>query len=211
MFKRKPQLAICEYRALAGVWTTDLQLHDRWTTLSLHLAVPQGSTDFPASGRVSPMDDSDLPCIVDLDENGAYRPAWWAVNRRVLAGVDGDESLCLALQLGTMFLEGRGERVAPSLRCRQFVGTVYDYSDNKCVIGRFSMQLHFPTVTDDEALGNRYRKRIETRPPPPLPRRPTEAEAKRAWLARLDRAPSWQAQRLSRGRVVSSRPPALES
>ena len=69
-------------------------------------------------------------------------------------------------------------------------------------MGRFSMDLSLPVKTDTRLLESRYRRRIELQPPPPpqlvLRRaRFEEEEAKRAWLARLDQAPSsWRQARL---------------
>ena len=146
----------------------------------------------PSSGKVYTMDDN-LPFGMRPDEEG-YLSAWWAANRNVRAGAEGDDTVCLSLQLGNLLLQGRGQR--GGLRCRSFVGTVlwrYPGGDDPindpttwAMVGRFSMQLALPSKTDTSMLESRYRKRIETRPPPlsGFPRTLTEEEAKSAWLER---------------------------
>lgn len=182
-------MAVEEYKAIAGLYRASVELDDAWfsdfpfdeqyTTLSLHLAPPRSTTDFPSSGRVYPMDDV-LPFNICHDDEG-HLSSWWAAVRPARAGSEGDDTLCLSLQLGDLLLQGRSTR-DNEWRCRTFTGNVlYRFANidkgkfakptvnvdtSPCVIGRFTLELALPSKTDAAALESRYRKRIETRPPP---------------------------------------------
>ena len=158
-----PQLATEEFQALAGVWRADLQLNDEDVTISLHLADPKHETEFPPGGDVFPIEDS-LPFSVRQHELN-WRSARWSVSRYVYAGQQGDDILGLSVQLGNLALEGRGQRAG--LRCRAFVGKVYETSDVPKVIGRFSLQLALPIKADTLALEKQYQQRISARSAPP--------------------------------------------
>ena len=132
----RPQLAIEEYRALAGVWRADLELDDGVTSISLHLADPhsqqtvaparvlvgedasmgsQGSEltdDFPSHGAVRPLEEAmpyDMWMSMCRDEK-AWTSARWSVSRDVFAGQPGDDVLGISVHLGNLYLEGRGQR-----------------------------------------------------------------------------------------------------
>ena len=168
-----PQLAMEEYVALAGVWRADLELDDGDTTISLHLADPQLEqleTEFPPSSNVYAHPTSErMPFSVTRSERG-WESARWSVSRSVHAGAEGDDILGLTVQLGDMYLEGRGQR--GGLRCRTFVGKVFQGGDMPRVIGRFSLRLALPIKTETHALERQYRERISSRPsrsPQPVP------------------------------------------
>ena len=84
------------------------------------------------------------------------------------AGAEGDDILRLSLQLGNLHLEGRGQR--GGLRCRTFVGKVFEEDvgrgvlgevfEGNTVVGRFTMRLALPMKTDSSALEQQYRQRI---------------------------------------------------
>ena len=185
---REPKASVEEYSAVTGVWRADIKLDDdEELSLSMHLAAPRSTTAFPSSGTVYVMKDN-LPTDYCPTH---FEPAWWSVNRHVPAGSQGDHILCLSLQLGHLFLKGRGQR--DGLRCHTFVGVVEDADEDPC--GEFTMRLSLPIKTDTSLLENRYRKRVEKRSPPlkdsaPYPPSLSEDEAKRSWLAHRD-DPSW--------------------
>ena len=175
MFRRKPEVAREEYNALSGVWMVDLQLEEEAdTSLSVHLATPQGSTDFPHSGRASIMEGPSLPlaCLDPDQQNG-----WWAAKRRVHAGTEGDDIVYLAVQLGdSMLLDGQGQR--GGLRCRNFGGKVWDVgavaNGDRArgslpprrkwrLSGHFTMRLALPIKTDTAVLESQYEKRMQLR------------------------------------------------
>ena len=110
MFGRKPTLAHEEFQALAGVWRADLSLHPALHTgdamLSLHLASPRGTTDFPSSGKVYAI-EGNLPLNICEDADG-WLCAWWTASRHVRAGANGDDTVSMTVQLGNMLLDGRG-------------------------------------------------------------------------------------------------------
>ena len=186
----QPQLAEEEFRALAGIWRVDLQLYDGDLALSLHLAAPevqprgdpalsmhQESDEFPSEGRVYTVDENlpslaICPALLKGRTLRAVHEGWtsahWSANRLVRAGEEGDDKLRLTLRMGSLCLEGRGQRAG--LRCRTFVGRVYEEDEYKepSMIGRFSMRLSLPLTTDASALEQRYQRRIASRPPPPL-------------------------------------------
>lgn len=159
----QPQLAGEEYEAIAGVWRADLELDDGDMAMSLHLAMPPHSSQ-QFDGRVYPMVE-ELPFNICRNNDG-WSSARWSVEREVCAGAEGDHKLWLLMQLGNLYLEGRGER--SGLRCPAFAGTVYEGSEDPCVVGRFSMQLSLPIRTDIGTLEARYQERIASRRPPPL-------------------------------------------
>ena len=188
--KREPKASMEEYSCVSGVWRAEIELDDDGNLiLPMHLAAPRSTNALPSSGSVYLMKEN-LP---DRYCPSHFEPSWWSVNRQVHAGSQGDHILCLSLQLGHLFLKGRGQR--DRLRCQTFVGIVEDSDGDPC--GRFTMRLSLPIKTDTRPLENRYRKRVETRPPPIKnvveSHRPSlsEEEARRAWL--VDRSdPSWE-------------------
>ena len=155
------KLAEEEYKALAGVWRANLELDDGDMTVSLHLAAPpslSGGGIAPGGGRVYPM-ESALPFNICQGADGSSSARWAAEHRE-------EDELCLSLQLGNLYLEGRGER--RGLRCSDFSGTVFEGGEDPCVIGRFGLRLSLPLTTDMSALEERYRERVASRRPPPI-------------------------------------------
>lgn len=152
--------------ALAGVWRADLELDDGDDVISMHLTVPkmQVGTEVPdeASGDVYLMDDKPLRPWSQTTPSSAR----WSAYRLVRAGAAGDHEMQLQLQLGNLYLEGRGER--DGLRCSVFEGTVLEGGQDPYVVGRFSMRLSLPIVSDIDALHERYQQRIASRPSPPI-------------------------------------------
>lgn len=155
--------------ALAGVWRADLELDDGDDIISMHLAVPkfQVGTEVPdeAFGKVYLMDDTPLRPWSNICEKGSSS-ARWSAHRLVRAGAEGDHEMQLQLQLGNLHLEGRGER--DDFRCSAFEGTVLEGGEDPYVVGRFSMRLSLPIVSDIDALHRRYQQRIASRRAPPL-------------------------------------------
>ena len=174
----QPQLAEEEYRALAGVWRADLELDDGDMQIPLHLAAPPSSQWGPdgsirsapngaaPAGRVYPMDDK-LPWNVLSGGSSGRSTAWWSASRDVPAGAEGDDALRLSMQLGNLYLEGRGQR-GDDFRCTSFAGTALEGGDDPCVVGRFNLQMSLPFNADIDTLGERYQQRIAARPTPPL-------------------------------------------
>ena len=68
------------------------------------------------------------------------------------------------MQLGNIYLEGRGQR--GGLRCRTFVGKVFEGHDYPRLIGRFSLRLSLPIKTETFALEKQYQRRIASSPSP---------------------------------------------
>ena len=140
----KPQLAEEEYMALAGIWRADLELDDGDDMISMHLAVPkfQIGTEVPdgAFGKVYLMNDTPLRPWSNICDKGSSA-ARWSAYRLVRAGAEGDHEMQLQLQLGNLYLEGRGVR--DGFRCSSFEGTVLEGGEDPYVVGRFSMRLSF--------------------------------------------------------------------
>ena len=186
----QPQLAIEEYKALAGVWRAELELDGGATHLSLHLADPQlqqmafaptssapvternaepystgwrtyTDCDLPSGGDVY-LDEVSLPA--SLPRELGWTSARWSVSRDVHAGAEGDDVLSISVQLGNIYLEGRGQR--GGLRCRTFVGKVFEGHDYPRLIGRFSLRLSLPIKTETFALEKQYQRRIASSPSP---------------------------------------------
>ena len=157
----KPELAIEEYRALAGVWRGDLELDDGDVSVALHLAAPTSTIAF--GGKVFLMQDN-LPFNICHGESG-WTSARWSVERKVCAGAEGDDQLRMYIQLGNLYLEGRGQR--RGLRCSAFSGTVFEGGTDPVVVGRFSLQLALPLNSNMSALEERYARRIASRRAPP--------------------------------------------
>jgi len=148
-----PKLAQEEVKALAGVWTTQIEFEDRYDAdISLYLE---------SSGRVVPMDD-ELPYNLCV---GSHGWSWWCADRSVMAGTEGDDKLSLSLQLGHLRFEGHGKR--EDFRCSEFVGEVVYEGADADPVGHFSMQLRLPIKSNVSALEERYQQRIAARPPPP--------------------------------------------
>ena len=158
----QPQLALEEYTALAGIWRAELELDDGDVSTSLHLAAPRRAQD---GGNVYPMEE-ELPFNICQGSSDGWTRARWFCERKVRAGAEGDNKLSMSLQLGNLYLEGRGER--SGLRCTSFVGTAFEGGEDPCVVGRFMMRLALPIASNVTSLEQRYRRRIATRPPPPL-------------------------------------------
>ncbi len=161
---KAPYLVAEEYQALAGVWRTDLELDDGHATISLHLAAPRSLGTGSPGGEVHTM--LKLPFSIC---HGGQQARSWSVHRTAHAGQEGEDMLGLSLELGNLHLEGQGERrPAGGLRCTSFAGTVFEGgAADPCVVGKFSMQLALPIVTDLSPLEERYRKRIASQPAPP--------------------------------------------
>ena len=158
-------LASEEFQALAGVYRADLSLDEGDMALSLHLAAPESlHLDCEHHGKVYPM-ESNLPFNI-IQSNG-WSSAQWSACRAVQAGEEGDDNLDLNLQLGNLYLEGRGQR-GGDFRCPAFAGTVFEGGEDPCVVGRFSMQLSLPIQSDVTPLEEAYRARIASQPAPPL-------------------------------------------
>ena len=166
------QLAEEEYKALAGVWRADLELEEHGIATSLHLAAPN-AISFDADGlsayaqtqggRVFPMDDK-------LPNADRMSSAWWSVTRTTSTGTEGDAGdagLRLSMQLGNLYLEGKGQRNG-NFRCSAFSGTVLEGGDAPCVVGQFLLRLSLPMTSNITSLEGRYRQRIATQPAPPL-------------------------------------------
>ena len=155
--------------ALAGIWRADLELDDGDDMISMHLAVPkfQVGTEVPdeAFGKVYLMNDTPLRPWSNICDSGSSA-AWWSAYRLVRAGADGDQEMQLQLQLGNLYLEGRGKR--DGFRCSSFEGTVLEGGEDPYVVGRFSMHLSLPIVSEIDALQKRYQQRIASRPAPPI-------------------------------------------
>ena len=150
-----------EYMALVGVWRAELELDDGDASLSLHLAAPpsvQPGEVAPGGGRVHPMDDA-LPFNICQGSDGSTSARWSAHS-------GGGDQLALSMQLGNLYLEGRGTR--RGLRCAAFSGTVLEGGSDPCVVGRFSMRLALPITSDTTELEERYRQRLAARKAPPL-------------------------------------------
>ena len=168
----QPLLAIEEYKALSGVWRTDLELDIGHVSASVHLADPQSQqiydnapqqsqadADFPQGGRAYFMDER-LPYRIWRRVRSST-PAWWSVSRSVHAGAEDDDILGISVLLGNLYLEGRGQR--GGLRCRTFVGKVFEGGSDEQPrrVGRFSMRLSLPINADSNALAQRYHDRIK--------------------------------------------------
>ena len=155
--------------ALAGIWRADLELDDGDDMISMHLAVPkfQVGTEVPdeAFGKVYLMNDTPLRPWSNICDSGSSA-AWWSAYRLVRAGAEGDQEMQLQLQLGNLYLEGRGKR--DGFRCSSFEGTVLEGGEDPYVVGRFSMHLSLPIVSEIDALQKRYQQRIASRPAPPI-------------------------------------------
>ena len=120
-----PHLTIEEYAALAGVWRTELALDDGDATISLHLASPKMLHPGSPGGKVHTM--LKLPFNIGRSMGG-HQSASWSIHATgpplqlgeetrdeeedVLAPGGPPGQLGLSLQLGTLQLEGRGERQA---------------------------------------------------------------------------------------------------
>ena len=158
------KLAEEEYMALVGVWRAELELDDGDAELSLHLAAPpslQPGSVAPGGGKVFPMDDN-LPFNIVQGKDG-WSSARWSAK---CVGEEGGTELSLSMQLGNLYLEGRGERTG--LRCSTFQGTVLEGGSDPCVVGRFSMRLSLPIKSDTTELEERYRARLASRKAPPI-------------------------------------------
>ena len=155
--------------ALAGIWRADLELDDGDDMISMHLAVPkfQVGTEVPdeAFGKVYLMNDTPLRPWSNICDSGSSA-ARWSAYRLVRAGAEGDQEMQLQLQLGNLYLEGRGKR--DGFRCSSFEGTVLEGGEDPYVVGRFSMHLSLPIVSEIDALQKRYQQRIASRPAPPI-------------------------------------------
>jgi hypothetical protein len=177
-----PQLAQEEYLALAGIWRAEFELEDGEMAVTLCLAPPSPhplDRSFPSEGKVHTVEEN-LPsedfypsmlfgsALCALQHGVACGSAHWSANRLVRAGSPGDDALCVSLRLGTMFLEGRGER--RGLRCRTFVGRVFDEGSYPYghSLGRFTLRLSLPIKMDALDLERRYQHRVASRGPPPL-------------------------------------------
>ena len=150
---QQPHLTIEEYEALSGVWRTDLELDDGDATISLHLATPKSL----GAGKVHTM----LKLPFNILPAGGRQSASWSIHPTAQ-----DDQLGISLQLGTLQLEGRGER--RGLRCSAFAGTVFEGGDDPCAVGNFAMQLALPIQSDLGPLEQRYHERIASRPAPPI-------------------------------------------
>lgn len=121
----QPHLTIEEYAALSGVWRTELALDGGdATTISLHLACPKMLHPGSPGGKVHTM--FKLP--FNILPAGGHQSATWSLHATgpplqlgeetrdeeedVLAAGGPPGQLGLSLQLGTLQLEGRGERQA---------------------------------------------------------------------------------------------------
>ena len=148
-----PQLSAEEYKALAGIWRLQLDLYEgrRSFAMSLHLAAPQVS----AAGD---MEFGDVFVVEDAlyDELPSAR---WCASRTVHAGEVGDDQLCVSLQMGSLCLDGQGERAG--LRCSAFAGVVLEGGEHTPrTVGQFSLGLVLPMKTDAARLEDNYRQRI---------------------------------------------------
>jgi len=135
------------------VWRTDLELDDGDATISLHLATPKSL----GAGKVHTM----LKLPFNILPAGGRQSASWSIYPTAQ-----DDQLGISLQLGTLQLEGRGER--RGLRCSAFAGTVFEGGDDPCAVGNFAMQLALPIQSDLGPLEQRYHERIASRPAPPI-------------------------------------------
>ena len=120
----QPHLTIEEYAALAGVWRTELALDDGDATISLHLASPKVLHPGSPGGKVHTM----LTLPFNIRSASGHQSASWSIHatgpplqlgeetrdeeQDVLAPAGPPGQLGLSLQLGTLQLEGRGERQA---------------------------------------------------------------------------------------------------
>ena len=168
MFRRRPQFAVEEFKALAGVYVVNLELVDPSlgalsTSISVQLVAPRGTTAFPHSARACIVDDLEAESLCFLEPVSCSLNSWWIAKREVHAGTEGDHELCLALQLGdSMLLDGRGQR--SGLRCRNFEGMVWDTRQGgHSELGRFSMRLALPLKTDLSTLESQYQNRVALR------------------------------------------------
>jgi hypothetical protein len=131
---RCPGAVLCatieEYEALSGVWRTELELNDGDATISLHLATPESLSGGSPGGKVHTL----LKLPFNILKAGGRQSASWSIHptepqhhaqlqvgeetrdveEEVLAtgpsGQGPSGQLGLSLQLGTLQLEGRGER-----------------------------------------------------------------------------------------------------
>jgi len=120
----QPHLTLEEYEALSGVWRTELALDDGDATISLHLASPKMLHHGSPGGKVHTM----LKLPFNILPAGGHQSASWSIHATgpslqlgeetrdeeedVLAAGGPPGQLGLSLQLGTLQLEGRGERQA---------------------------------------------------------------------------------------------------
>ena len=185
----KPSLANEEYKALAGVYRAELRLRDGSgnVSVSVHLALPRSlpGTVSTTGGKVHISEPSKLP---------GWHPGWssaWSATRAVCAGEPGDHKLFIALELGNLYLIGCGERTG--LRCSHFVGTVFEGLESLKSIGRFSMRLSLPLMTDVRELETIYRRRIAQHlqvPGPLTPAHRAVAPTARPTMSKRARGPS---------------------
>lgn len=140
----KKPLEVEELEALAGFYQANLCLDDGDRDLSLHLH-PSG--------------------IVHTTDDAAFS-TYTASTQWDCFAVPESSEISLRLQLGNLYLEGKGER--EGLRCVVFKGNVLEGRDSPCCVGSFSMSLVLPTIADVGALEERHRARIESRPAPPM-------------------------------------------
>ena len=132
--------------------------------ISLHLAAPESlHLDCEHHGKVYPMES--LP--FNICQNNGWSSAQWVGVQSSPSGRRGRRQLDLNLQLGNLYLEGRGQR-GGDFRCPTFAGTVFEGGEDPCVVGRFSMQLSLPIQSDVAPLEEAYRARIASQPAPPL-------------------------------------------
>jgi len=148
---QKEPLAAEEVAALSGIWRTSLCLDDGDHDFSLHLK---------ESGAVQTSDQSSLP--FNICQGTTWKSARWSVS----AVPELDSAVSIRLQLGILYLEGKGER--KGLRCVSLKGSVLEGRDDPCCVGSFELSLALPTNDDVSALMLRHLARREARPAPPL-------------------------------------------
>ena len=116
--------------------------------------------DTKPRGRVNPMENILCCGRFNIYQGdpAGWSAAWWSAGRLVHPGEAGDDILDVSLQMGNLQLEGKGKRFG--LRCKAFVGKVVEIGDESRVVGRFAMGLGLPFNTNPTALEERYQERI---------------------------------------------------
>lgn len=147
--KQSQPLETEELEALAGVWSTTLDLDDGARRVSLHL---------DKNGHVNTADAS-LPFNICHGETSTS--ATWTAS-----AVPESDKFKIKLQLGVLYLEGKGKR--KGLRCSTMRGSVLEGGSEPCCVGGFEMRMSLPTTSDVTKLQERHQARIDARPAPPL-------------------------------------------
>ena len=135
-----------EYRALAGIWSTTLDLDDGLQEATCHLDA-RGS----------------LTTTVPIEFNTELR---WDAR----SSSSSEDVVRIQLSVGPFLLNGKGVREGGSLRCRVLKGSVLEGTHDPCCVGSFEMKLKLPAADADELekLERSHRQRLDAKPAPAI-------------------------------------------